>query len=66
MENIQPTRKELLQLLTQTAAGTPMGTLLRSFWQPVAVADSVAPGTARALRVLNEDLTLYRGQNGNP
>jgi 5,5'-dehydrodivanillate O-demethylase len=66
MENAQPTRQELLRQLTQTAAGTLMGTLLRSFWQPIAVADSIAPGTARALRVLSEDLTLYRGQKGTP
>lgn len=66
MENTQPTRQELLQQLTQTAADTPMGKLLRSFWQPVAVADSVAAGKARALRVLSEDLTLYRGENGAP
>lgn len=58
------TRQELLQQLTQTAPGTPMGILLRSFWQPVAVADRLAPGTARALRVLSEDLTLYRGRSG--
>ena len=44
MENTQPTRQDLLQQLTQTAADTLMGKLLRSFWQPVAVADSVAPG----------------------
>lgn len=66
MENAQPTRHELLRELTQTASGTPMGILLRSFWQPVAVADSLAPGKARALRVLSEDLTLYRGEDGTP
>jgi 5,5'-dehydrodivanillate O-demethylase oxygenase subunit len=66
MENGHLTRQELLVQLTQTAAGTPMGTLLRSFWQPIAPADSVAPGNARALRVLSEDLTLYRGETGTP
>jgi 5,5'-dehydrodivanillate O-demethylase len=55
-----------LQLLTQTAAGTPMGTLLRQFWHPVAVGAKLAPGTARALRILSEDLTLYRGTSGTP
>jgi 5,5'-dehydrodivanillate O-demethylase len=66
MAQPQLTRQELLQLLTQTAAGTPMGTLLRSFWQPIAIAESIKPGTARALRVLSEDLTLYRGESGKP
>lgn len=41
-----------------------MGTLLRSFWHPVAIAASILPGTARPLRVLSEDLTLYRGESG--
>lgn len=62
----QLTRHELLRQLTQTSAGTPMGTLLRSFWQPIAIAASVKPGAARALRVLSEDLTLYRGESGIP
>jgi 5,5'-dehydrodivanillate O-demethylase len=55
---------ERLRLLVQTAPGTPMGTLLRQFWHPVAVAATLAPGRARALRVLGEDLTLYRGETG--
>jgi 5,5'-dehydrodivanillate O-demethylase oxygenase subunit len=59
-------RKEELQLLTQCARGTLMGTLLRSFWQPVALAESVAPGKARFVRVMGEDLTLYRGASGTP
>jgi len=66
MENPRPARNELLRGLTQTAPDTPMGKLLRTFWQPVAVADSVAPGKARLLRVLSEDLTLYRGESGKP
>ena len=60
------TRHELLRLLTQSSPGTPMGTLLRSFWQPIALAESIKPGKARALRVLSEDLTLYRGETGTP
>lgn len=59
-------RKDQLRLLTETLPGTPMGTLLRQFWQPVALSDSVAPGTARARRALGEDLTLYRGASGRP
>ena len=37
--------------LTQTGPDTDMGRLLRSFWQPIAVADSLAPGTATPVRV---------------
>ncbi len=41
-----------------------MGMLLRRFWHPVATGASLAPGTARALRVMCEDLTVYRGESG--
>jgi len=55
---------EQSKLLVEVSAGTPMGILLRSFWQPIAVADKLAPGQARGLRVMNEELTLFRGQSG--
>ena len=55
---------ERLRLLTETGPGTDMGRLLRKFWQPVAVSASVRSGDARPLRVLGEDLTLYRGESG--
>ena len=48
--------------LTETAADTAMGKLLRSFWQPVAVSKALAPKSAKAIRILGEDLTLYRGE----
>ena len=54
------------RLLTETAPGSLMGRLLRRFWQPVALANSVAKGKARPLRILGEDLTLYRGESGRP
>jgi 5,5'-dehydrodivanillate O-demethylase len=60
----QPSRTDQLTLLAQCGPGTPMGQLLRTFWQPVALSESVARGTARPLRVLGEDLTLYRGESG--
>ena len=50
--------------LTETAANTAMGKLLRSFWQPVAVSKGLAPKSAKAIRILSEDLTLYRGESG--
>ena len=43
-----------------------MGTLLRQFWQPIAIGSRLAPGAARALRIMCEDLTLYRGESGTP
>jgi 5,5'-dehydrodivanillate O-demethylase len=56
--------KEQLDLLPQTGPDTPMGKLLRRFWHPIAVSDRLAKGAARAIRVLGEDLTLYRGESG--
>lgn len=50
--------------LAHTAADTPMGQLLRRFWQPVALSRRLAPKSAMAVRLLSEDLTLYRGESG--
>jgi 5,5'-dehydrodivanillate O-demethylase len=61
-----PTSPENLALLTQTARGTDMGDLLRQFWQPVALSRQAEPGKAVALRVFNEELTFYRGEDGAP
>src|SRR3954463_5593542 len=55
---------ERLRLLSQTGPNTDMGRLLRRFWQPVATSQSVNPGAARPLRVMGEDLTLYRSDSG--
>ena len=57
-------RAEKFNLLTQTAADAPMGKLLRKFWQPIAVSKDLAPGAGQPIRVLGEDLTLYRGESG--
>ena len=53
-----------LKLLHAWGPGTEMGKLLRRFWHPVGLVQSIKPGAARPLRVLGEDLTLYRGQSG--
>jgi 5,5'-dehydrodivanillate O-demethylase oxygenase subunit len=53
-----------MKLLTQTARGTPMGTLLRQFWQPFALVRQVVSGKAQPIRLLSEDLTLFRGDSG--
>jgi 5,5'-dehydrodivanillate O-demethylase len=57
-------RAEQLRELTRTGRGTLMGTLLRSFWQPVALARHVEPRRARPIRIMGEDLTVYRGESG--
>jgi 5,5'-dehydrodivanillate O-demethylase len=57
-------RAERLNLLTQTGPQTPMGRLLRRFWQPIGVSDEFPKGRAKAIRRFSEDLTLYRGDSG--
>jgi 5,5'-dehydrodivanillate O-demethylase len=49
-----------------TGPGTLAGRYLRSFWQPVALAADLAPGYALPLRIMSEDFTLYRGDDGIP
>jgi 5,5'-dehydrodivanillate O-demethylase len=57
-------RAQRLEALTRTDRDSDMGRLLRRFWQPVAVSRDVASGKAKFLRILGEDLTLYRGASG--
>ncbi|NIO02605.1 MAG: Rieske 2Fe-2S domain-containing protein, partial [Candidatus Latescibacteria bacterium] len=52
--------------LVHSGPGTLMGQLLRRHWQPVAVASLVSPGRAVPIRIMGEDLTLYRGASGEP
>lgn len=57
-------RADRLDLLTQSSPDTPMGQLLRRFWQPVGVSGRLAKGKAIPIRRFSEDLTLYRGESG--
>jgi phenylpropionate dioxygenase-like ring-hydroxylating dioxygenase large terminal subunit len=61
-----PSYADRLLSLSQCGPGTDMGRLLRRFWQPVCVGAKVKPGSARRIRIMNEDLTLYRGESGKP
>ena len=52
-----------LRELTEVGPGTPMGELLRRYWHPVGlVADAGA--TPREVRILGEDLILFRDGDG--
>ena len=59
-------RGERLRALTESSPQSDMGRLLRTFWQPVAIAEKIPPGRAYPLRILNEELTIYRSQAGAP
>ena len=41
MDQDNLSKVDQFKLLTETAAGTPMGTLLRKFWHPIAVAEQL-------------------------
>ena len=51
--------------LTSVNAGTPGGELLRRYWHPVALSEEATELTL-AIRVLGEDLILFRDGSGNP
>ena len=51
--------------LTEVGAGTPMGELLRRYWHPVGMKDD-AGSVPRPVRVLGEDLILFRDGSGRP
>src|SRR5436305_156782 len=55
------------ELLTQTGPGTPCGDLMRRYWQPAALAEELPLGGAPVpLRLLGEDLVLFRDDQGRP
>ena len=54
-----------IKSLTEVGPGTPMGDLLRRYWHPVGLA-SHATATPRQVRVLGEDLILFRDKAGRP
>ena len=56
--------EEQNRLLTRIGPGTPMGNLLRRYWQPVAAVDEMERAPVKALRILGEDLVLYRDLGG--
>src|SRR3954470_22264726 len=50
--------------MTQVGPGTSMGELLRRYWQPVAAVAELDDNPVKALRLLGEDLVLYRDKSG--
>jgi 5,5'-dehydrodivanillate O-demethylase oxygenase subunit len=52
--------------LTATGPGTLAGRYLRRFWQPIAILASLDAGRAKPVRLMGENLTLYRGTSGTP
>ena len=49
--------------LTRVGPSTPVGKLLRRYWHPVAVAAELNERPIKRVRILGEDLVLYRGSD---
>jgi 5,5'-dehydrodivanillate O-demethylase len=56
--------EERNRLLGQTSAGTPMGDLLRRYWMPIAGVSELETNPIKAVRLMGEDLVLYRDLGG--
>src|SRR3970282_2412773 len=52
------------QDFVHTGPGTPAGRYLRRYWQPIYVSEKLAQGSIVPIRILGEDLALYRGESG--
>jgi 5,5'-dehydrodivanillate O-demethylase len=50
--------------LTQVGAGTPMGDLLRRYWQPVAAVSDLETNAIKPVRIMGEDLVVYKDLSG--
>ena len=52
-------------LITRVGAGTPAGTLLRRYWQPVALTDELAgPRPLKPVQLMGQHLVLFRDEKG--
>ena len=50
----------------RTGPGSPVGRIIRRFWQPIALAEEVRAARPLRVEVLGEHLTFYRGDSGRP
>jgi 5,5'-dehydrodivanillate O-demethylase oxygenase subunit len=58
--------EEQNERLTRVGPGTPCGELLRRYWHPIAGASELSAERPKMrIRVLGEDLVLYRGDDGS-
>lgn len=56
--------KEENELLTRIGPGTPMGDLMRRYWQPIAAVAEMGETPTKAVRLMGEDLALYKDLSG--
>ena len=55
---------ELNERITRVGPGTPMGTLMRRYWQPVAGEAELVDAPTKRVRILGESLTLFKDKSG--
>ena len=58
------TTQQQNERLTRVGPGTPMGNLLRRYWHPVGTALELEQEPVQKVRLLGENLTLYRSEKG--
>lgn len=51
-------------MLTRIGPGTPMGALMRRYWQPIAATVELEKRWTRKVRLLGENLVLFRDRQG--
>jgi 5,5'-dehydrodivanillate O-demethylase len=56
--------KEQNDRLTRIEAGTPCGELMRRYWHPIAASSQLPTRGTRPVRILGENLVLYRDKTG--
>ena len=57
--------KEENEMLTRVGPGTPCGELMRRYWHPVAATVQLEDNPVRKVRILGEDLVLFRDRSGS-
>ena len=57
--------REQNDLFTRVGPGTPMGALLRRYWHPIGAATEFDTRSTKPVRLLGEDLVLYKDLSGN-
>ena len=58
---LSPTQNERL---TRVGPGTPLGSLMRRYWQPIAPVAMLDENPVRRIKILGEELVLYRDRSG--
>ena len=52
------------KLLTEVGRGTPMGELMRRYWQPIGAAVDLDSKWTKRVRLLGEDLVIFKDRQG--